>query len=194
MNKIEKAKDIGLRIHAKQLYGNGKPYSVHLEEVVDVLVEFGFDPNDEENEDLFAAAWLHDGVEDQNLSLQFVEDEISLRTRNLIWRVTNEEGKNRKERAEKTHPKIRSDNPFCGDKSALSLKLADRVANVRHSAKDSPGLFRMYRKEYSVFRKALFQDNASERQRRMWLELDSFLGEQDELINLGKKALTKLIR
>lgn len=148
--------------HGDQLYGDGAPYSKHLAEVVGVLERYGFG-NDAE---LVCAAWLHDVVEDTDTSIEEIESQFGPRVRELVWAVTNAPGKNRKERARKTYPKIRS------TPDALTLKLADRIANVEASKRDRRDLLQMYRKEWMSFSSSLRECGGPE---PMWTHLESLL-------------------
>ena len=58
----------------------------------------------------------------------------------MVFAVTDELGRNRKERKVKTYPKIAA-NP-----EAIILKLADRIANIEHGGKID-----MYKKEHGNF-------------------------------------------
>ena len=137
--------------HAKigQLYDD-KPYSYHLKQVADVLawghIEVGLVPDSS----LYAAAVCHDLLEDTNLSYNDLVKEIGPHSADIVYDVTNELGRNRKERAEKTYPKIR-ENP-----RAIMVKLADRIANVEYSQKRGSSMYEKYKKEYLEFDKALY--------------------------------------
>lgn len=151
-----KSQEIRDRSHGDQTYG-ALPYRIHLEAVEDVLRRFGVSENSEGGRALLAAAWLHDVVEDtyddvakgiEDIKAEFGEDVAE-----LVYAVTSEPGKNRRERATKTYPKI------AANRLAVLLKLADRIANVEHglSSGRGQGLVDMYRKEHAGFREALFR-------------------------------------
>lgn len=129
--------------HGRQRYGE-LPYTVHLEAVEAVLVRFGIsDP------ELLAAAWLHDTVEDTGASLDEIRIRFGARVAALVHAVTDEAGASRKERKARTYAKTRA------LPEAVLLKLADRIANVEHSARARPDLFAMYRDEHPAFTAAL---------------------------------------
>ena len=142
--------------HAGQLYGNGLPYTYHLNAVEQVLRRFGFT-----SEDILQAAHLHDVLEDTKTKkrelAEFFEESIV----DLVWRVTNEPGPNRAERNKRTYPKIRE------SQNAIILKLADRIANVEFGG----DMVKKYKEEYPMFREALYTNKAEE----MWAHLDSLL-------------------
>jgi guanosine-3',5'-bis(diphosphate) 3'-pyrophosphohydrolase len=145
--------------HAGQAYDK-YPYTYHLGLVVQVLEKFGWD-----DPVMLCGGWLHDCIEDTNTSYNDVKAEFGEEVAELVYAVTNELGRNRKERNERTYPKIR------GNQRATALKLADRIANVEHGAING-GKDDMYRKEFSDFESnlrlmdAIPEDSRLERQWR----------------------------
>jgi guanosine-3',5'-bis(diphosphate) 3'-pyrophosphohydrolase len=84
----------------------------------------------------------------------------------LVWAVTGV-GWNRKTRNADAHMKMLK-HP-----QAIPLKLCDRIANGRRAKKDNPGLFSMYRKEYSEFRTLLRREAfCAPAEDLLWAELD----------------------
>jgi len=159
-------------MHAGQTYGDLGPYTLHLLAVADVATEFGFP------EEIVFAAWLHDTLEDTDATLYDLHVKFGREIASLVYSVTDEEGKNRKARAEKTYPKI-----IMGGWKSIALKLSDRLANVRESTVSNPGLLKMYKKEYVTFRFALNSQFdrttaphwAVRAIEKMWQELDKLL-------------------
>ena len=88
----------------------------------------------------------------------------------IVEAVTNEPGKNRKERAKLTYPKIAK------ERYAIIVKLADRISNGRaakrklESGDPQGNKFSMYKKEYPDFRMALYTSDIDILP--MWWELD----------------------
>lgn len=167
-NYLEKARELAVKSHGEQKYGN-EPYEFHLQSVVDTLKRFGFDSNNNMDAPLFIAGWLHDSLEDTTLSKYEIEKEFSSEIADLVWRVTDEEGLNRKERKEKTYLKIRE------SESAIILKLADRIANVESSLKFNKGLLKMYQKEQAGFSENLKQYSKNPKTLEMWKYLEEKL-------------------
>lgn len=157
---VSVARDYAIAAHGAQLY-DGRSYDFHLSAVVDVLGRF-----DHDDPDLRAAAWLHDVVEDTEVTLEQVSASFGKRVADLVGAVTSEDGHNRKERNALTYPKIRA------TEGATALKLADRIANVEHSLKGDGRLLGMYRKEHPAFREALYVPGAH---KDMWAHLDGLL-------------------
>jgi len=154
IERYEEAKALATHAHRDQRYGTN-PYTVHLENVETVLGRYlAANPSDPETSDLCIAAWLHDIVEDTPTTLADVERQFGPTVAKLVDAVTNEPGKNRRERHEKTYPKLEKAGP-----RAILLKLADRIANVEKSCASldsrDQGLLSMYRKEHAEFESRL---------------------------------------
>jgi hypothetical protein len=64
MNTIEKAKDVATWAHSGQFRLGGMPYITHPEAVANMLMNAG------ESEEVVATAWLHDVVEDTQVTLE----------------------------------------------------------------------------------------------------------------------------
>jgi guanosine-3',5'-bis(diphosphate) 3'-pyrophosphohydrolase len=161
MDELEKkAFDLAKVFHQNQKYGN-EPYIKHLEDVVAVLKKFGIT-----NSCLLAAAWLHDAVEDTPLTLERVEEEFGHDVASLVYAVTTEPGKNRKERNAKTYPKIKAKD------EAIFLKLADRIANIQASIENDIKKLKMYQNEFPAFKIALKQPGVAD---EMWSLLEELI-------------------
>lgn len=170
MNQLEKAKEIAEEAHSDQNYGD-HPYTYHLEMVTEVLREFNIT-----SPIFLQAAWLHDIVEDTDWTRRDIEEEFNPFTAEVVWRVTDEEGKNRKERKQKTYPKIKKSAP------ATAVKVADRIANVRACLQNNPELLEMYKDEHSEFHRHLYKEHKLKEYfypdspiENMWDELNELL-------------------
>ena len=92
------------------------------------------------------ACWGHDLIEDCRVSYNDVKDILGQEAAEIIYAVTNEKGKNRKERAnDKYYEGIRN------TKGAVFVKLCDRIANVQYSKMTGSRMFEMYKKENEEF-------------------------------------------
>lgn len=158
MSKVDIARQIAERVHADQQYGKGIPYTQHLTDVVSILREFGFS-----SDDYMCAAWLHDSLEDTNLSSSEVISEFGEDIFKLIDSVTNGKDGNRKQRAERSYILMYI------NRLAIALKLADRIANVRASKRSNDSKYEMYKKEYPYFKQRLYRYGEYD---DMWSELD----------------------
>lgn len=145
---IKKAEEFATLKHKGQMYGD-KPYTFHLETVVSILFEHGYEGEDDEENRILVAGWLHDTLEDTETTYKEIEREFGGKIARTVLCVTNEPGIDRIARLKKTAPKIAS------EPSALIVKLADRIANSKSSLLTSPGLYRMYCREWDLFRSLL---------------------------------------
>lgn len=132
------ARTVAKKAHGDQSYGIFH-YVYHLDSVVEVLCRFGYEGK------YVVAGYLHDTLEDTNLKYRDIESYFGKDVAEMVYCVTDEIGRNRKERKEKTYPKIVS-NP-----DAIIIKLADRIANVEEGGKVD-----MYRKEHKEFKSNLY--------------------------------------
>jgi (p)ppGpp synthase/HD superfamily hydrolase len=141
--------------HSGQKYDGMFPYTKHLDDVVNVLKSFGYSGK------YIVAGYLHDAIEDTTISYNDIKDYFGVEVAEIVYCVTDELGRNRKERKEKTLPKIAS-NP-----DAIIVKLADRIANIKHGGKVT-----MYAKEHSEFKSYLYKPGLCD---DMWESLESLI-------------------
>lgn len=143
-NLVQRAKAFAIEKHKNCRYGE-LPYEFHLEAVVRELPENA-------SEELKAAAWLHDTVEDTSVTLFEIRELFGGKVARLVDVVTDEPGANRKERKAGMYKKL-----VAGPAEGRALKLADRLANMRASA-ENPKKKAMYRKEFPEFIKKVAGD------------------------------------
>ncbi len=166
----EKAREYAYWKHNRpsesQRYGSA-PYSSHLENVVDVIKKYIHLLDPESHEDVIAAGYLHDSVEDTDTTPEMLKAMFNLRIAELVLRVSNERGWDKKEILFKTLPKIWQ------NKLATFLKMCDRIANGTNSKKGesdrAKSLYQRYSGEYPIFRYALKVEGEFD---EMWEELD----------------------
>ncbi len=152
--------------HAGQKYGSNR-YTDHLRAVYCVLHVHG-----EKDLDVLTAAILHDTIEDSKVDFELVAACFSHPVAEIVQAVTNEPGKNRAERHEKTYPKI------LANEKALRVKLADRIANTRACIRmGDHGLLEMYTKEWPTFQKHLRMTGFTPIVERLWATLDNLMTE-----------------
>jgi guanosine-3',5'-bis(diphosphate) 3'-pyrophosphohydrolase len=147
--------------HGAQEYGD-QPYGAHLHAVVGVLRRFGH-----HHQVLTDAAWLHDTIEDTGTTEGDLRERFGDEVAAIVHAVTSEPGLNRSERHKLTYPKI------AAIPDAITVKLADRIANVEASTRDNSSLLSMYRGECPGFRSALIDYGGDP---MMWAHLDQLLG------------------
>ncbi|MFG2308634.1 HD domain-containing protein [Streptomyces sp. NPDC048566] len=128
--------------HAAQTDKAGRPYAEHLQAVADGVRERGG------NDDQIAAAWLHDAVEDDALSQEWLaEAALSARTKDIVRALTKQDG----ESPESYAGRIRS------TRGALLVKASDLAHNadpVRLAVLDEHTRARLTKK-YALMRSLL---------------------------------------
>lgn len=136
-DKIERIKQSAHELHrnVNQSYGEGLPYSYHLDMVVNNVREFGHMVCTSENDvlPLMFGGYFHDSIEDARLTYNDVMHEArmlmtveqALMGTEIVYALTNDKGRTRAERAgEKYYKGIRETlyAPF--------VKMCDRMANI----------------------------------------------------------------
>ena len=160
MNIADAAKEFAIAKHGTQKYGD-RPYSYHLAQVFQVLSEFGYLGDGA----IAAAGWLHDVLEDTPTTYSMLVSEFGNEVADIVFAVTSEPGQNRADRFRKTALKIQS------NKKALIVKLADRIANTEASIQSNPKLYKMYFKEFPLFKQLLYNPQDIELM-AMWNRLE----------------------
>lgn len=146
---------------------SGYPYKLHLDAVVNVGRQY-LDLIDEEDKfDVLCALSLHDSMEDCRMNWNDIVKCSSRKTADIVYNVTNELGRNRKERSQKTYPKIAT----C--RLSTFVKLCDRIANMKFSyfCNDAKGMFSLYKSEHPEFYKSLYNEDHGLDE--MWKELQA---------------------
>ena len=162
---------------------SGYDYSLHLDAVRNVARQYLYLIPSEFHCAVLCASSGHDLTEDARINHGDIVKHFTLPwlsgypdimdqgvfVADVIYNVTNELGKNRVERSQKTYPKIAS----C--QYSTFVKLADRVANCKFSyfMNDEKGMFKKYKSEHADFYKALH--NVAHGFEEMWSELQSLM-------------------
>ena len=154
MNKQDKIQwCIKQHSDTNHFYDEYLPYEFHLRMVVNVFNQFKQLIENECEGDIDSileyielACWGHDLIEDTRVSYNDVKKVLGEGAADIIYAVTNEKGKNRKERAnDKYYEGIRNTD------GAVFVKLCDRIANVQYSKMTGSRMFEMYKKENDMF-------------------------------------------
>lgn len=134
-------------------YDEYLPYEYHLRMVVGVYDKFKHLVEDIRREDVKLVCFAHDTIEDTRVTYNDVKNALGYYVAELVYALTNEKGKNRKERAnDKYYQGIRE------IKYGVFVKMCDRIANVEYSKMSGSRMFEMYRKENNDFIKNLGVD------------------------------------
>ena len=144
-------------------YDSYLPYEFHLRMVAQVCKDFIHLPERQWSE-LEIACYAHDLIEDTRTSYNDVVSNLGEYVADIVYAVTNNKGKNRKERSNDSYYEgIRN------TEGATFVKLCDRIANVQYSKLTKSRMFEMYKKENRNFVDSIY-DNRYE---RMFEYLDS---------------------
>ena len=167
-NLVERAKAFAIEAHGDQLYGD-LPYEFHLKSVVTFVGK-------DAPEEVQAAGWLHDVVEDTDVTLFEIREQFGGRVARIVDCCTDGAGRNRKERKQAAYKKLR-----VAPADARRVKLADRLANMVASI-ENPSMAEMYRKEFQEFIRACGTDeeNNDLLVKLFWVYLDSTLAYENK--------------
>lgn len=136
--------------NTNHMYAEYLPYEYHLRMVVGVFERFKHLVEEIKREDVKMACFGHDLIEDARISYSDLKKELGHYVADLVYALTNEKGKTRKERAnDKYYEGIRS------EKYGIFVKMCDRIANVEYSKMSGSRMFEMYKKENEDFIKSL---------------------------------------
>lgn len=175
-------------------YDKYLPYEFHLKMVVNVYEDFkhllpknlytqeeemhrgSYETFDETHKVIYFACWGHDLIEDTRVSYNDVKSKLDAsgysHVADIIYALTNEKGKNRKERAnDKYYEGIRS------TPGAVFVKLCDRIANVQYSKMTKSSMFKKYSQENSHFEKMLGRYTDNKDLEPMFNYLENLFGE-----------------
>jgi (p)ppGpp synthase/HD superfamily hydrolase len=164
------AKYYAIKVHSETNHKyDGNPYKIHLQ----MVANFGYKylhlikgAGYQTLSDIISACWAHDVIEDCRQTYNDVAKALNKDVAEIVYALTNEKGKTRKERAnEKYYEGIRS-TPY-----AAYVKICDRLANAKYSKDSGSRMIDAYRKEYREFEKQLW----SEEYKEMFLELQEIL-------------------
>ena len=179
MDLVRRAFLLAHMSHGNQKYEEDT-YLVHLLDVHNVLVRYGFnDPP------LLAAAWLHDVLEDTPVNYHRVKDVCGSEVAEIVYACTDELGRSRKDRKDRTLQHLSKWTQEHGP-DALTVKLADWIANVEASHRSDPRKLQMYQKDWPEF-SALRERFPCEPLEPMWAYLKYLLEENKPIGRLPKK-------
>ena len=145
-DKIETIRQQAHALHqsVNQTYGDDLPYGYHLDMVVQGVRDFGHlvCASEQDVVPLFFGAYYHDSIEDARLTYNDVMHiarllmtvEQSLLATEIVYALTNDKGRSRKERAGERYYQGIRETPY-----APFVKLCDRLANITFSCAESDG-------------------------------------------------------
>lgn len=162
-----KAKVYAVKCHADTNHKyNGMPYDFHLQMVVDYAKKYAYHLDDADILIAISAAWAHDVIEDCRQTYNDVKTALGKDVADVVYALTNEKGRNRKERANASYYSLIRITPL-----ATFVKLCDRLANAKYSKDTGSSMLEAYKKEHEHFRNCL----VDLKYRDMWEELEGIL-------------------
>lgn len=147
-------------------YDEYLPYEFHLRMVVKAAKDFIKLVPKDLRDNVIAACWLHDTIEDVRLTYNDVKAQTNEHVAEMVRAVTNYgRGRDRNERMpDFVYDDIRN------TEFATFVKLADRIANVQYSKMTGSSMFKKYSKEQEHFKTKLFVEGQLT---EMWEYLDN---------------------
>lgn len=170
---FDEVRAYAIQLHAGQQY-DGKPYSVHLDRVVEIFDEvmWPLDTDGKPRQTIWSGAHpcpqhvsrrvalLHDALEDCDIGLPDLIANVGHAVALGVYFLSDEPGENRKARKAATYPKIRAalEADFYGATFVPIVKLCDRIANMEAGlGLSNKSLLGMYIKEDREFRYELVE-------------------------------------
>lgn len=147
MNIIEKARQYAISCHSETNHKyNNEPYEVHLKMVYVQAFKYRELVPENHRDNFLAAAWTHDVIEDCRQTYNDVRQSTNTEVAELTYALTNEKGRNRKERASDKYYEDMKSCPY-----AVLLKVCDRLANLQYSIDTGSRMTEMYLRENPQF-------------------------------------------
>ena len=174
---LEKA---AFQIHddVNQKYDHVLPYGFHLKMVASFVSRYGYLVAESEADILvlYGSAYLHDTIEDARMTyndiVKFIDDfrvgslvlpeeikrKLEEQVPEIVYALTNEKGRNRKERANETYYKVIRDTRF-----ASFIKMCDRLANIQYTMMFvfANRMLEVYRREYPEFIRSISEGSVT---------------------------------
>ncbi|BAO45284.1 HD domain-containing protein [Thiolapillus brandeum] len=138
------------RIDHRRKYSE-QPYEVHLKSVASLIKEI------EGSEEMIAAAWLHDTVEDTPATHHDIEQAFGPRVARLVYELTDISKPSDGNRA--IRKALDRDHLATASAAAQTIKLADLIDNARDICKHDENFARVYLGEMAALLDVLHKGN-----------------------------------
>lgn len=126
------------------------PYWTHCEEVAIIVANHGEKPGTDE---MVAAAWLHDVIEDTKISAHVIRRHFGEHITNLVLDMTDVSKPEDGNRAKRKHIDLL--HTSMASPEAKTIKLADLISNAQSIEKHDKDFARIYMKEKRELLKVL---------------------------------------
>lgn len=156
MNNVERARVFATAAHAavKQVRKyTFEPYIVHPTEVASIVASV---PHTNE---MLAAAWLHDTVEDTGVSIVDIQKEFGNEVASLVGWLTDVSTPEQGNRA--VRKAIDREHTAMAPAAAQTVKLADLIANSRSIMAHDPAFAKIYLEEKRMLLEVLTRGDAT---------------------------------
>ena len=167
MDLVTKAREFATQAHVgqKRKY-SGQPYIVHPIAVAELVATVT------EDQEVIAAALLHDTVEDTPVTIDEIEARFGPRVASLVSDLTDvsrkEDGNRAARRAiDRAHTALASPD-------AKTIKLCDLIDNTRTIVRDDPGFARIYMAEKRLMLEVLKEGHAGLHERASRIVADYY--------------------
>lgn len=169
---VQKTAEFAVRSHRAVNHKYGEhDYERHLQIVVDFFHKYKYLLNESEWVIVEQVCWLHDVIEDCHKTYGDITKEFGVEVADLVYLLTDEKGKNRKERAARTYPALSR------SKNAVFVKLCDRLANTSESVAQQSSMYWKYQEEFGYFKYMLY--NKHHKFDEMWSDLETMSSQED---------------
>lgn len=157
--------------HNNQNYGNNSPYDVHFTRMEDILDKFCEYIPEEYHMLLRVCVWLHDILEDTNITAEKLKDLFSDEVSEIILSVTNNKATN-----------TPNYNKIAKQDISIILKLLDRLSNMQECT-INPSIYHVqkYLKQSIEFKTELGFNNKN---KELWVLYDEL---HDKLLNIQQQ-------
>lgn len=183
LNTDRSAREYAKAAHGDQTYGQDLSYVYHLDHVYELAKGcVGKFWTGTELRLIEQLSYLHDVLEDTSVTEEQLAEHFGVLVMAGVKILTDEPGKNRRERKSKMNTKLGSlaVTPDGMNRFVLIVKVADRLANVMNCIRTQEhGLWRMYAKEYSEFKAAAYRPGLCD---DLWERLDLLMDKTSEAL------------
>ena len=158
---VDRAKEFAKEAHKDQVRKyTGEPYFVHCEAVAKILQENDIYPEHFKIEEVIAAAYLHDTVEDCDTTIEDIEKEFGKKVAILVDELTNKSQEKDGNRA--ARKKIDRDRLKNASNAAKTIKLADLISNTSSIAEHDKKFAKVYLREKELLLTEALSGGASD--------------------------------